>query len=250
MSHRPAGLFLTVNSTTATHDLSGAPTAFDPNQTRQTPPPVITEMRVQTIHDDIMRWLYYLYLRAPGSTVILVANKCDGSIEKFVETAERVQQRVRELLKEWHQARGLRGRSQGRVTDLTLLPGISLVSCHEERSLEASGLPALIALISRQAATSIVVPPAWALALEVIDALRTSCDPTTAAREILGLPDTRPTGGVGDVHDFAFISKDELSRKWQRVVENVRGDAQAAAVSNWETALKGALWIRCEVASV
>lgn len=176
--------------------------------------------------------------------MILVANKCDGSIVKFADTAERVHQRVRELLDVWHQARGLRGRSQGRVTDLTLLPDMSLVSCHENSSLEASGLSALILLISGQAATSIVVPPAWDLALGVITALRNSCDPTTAARAKLGLPDTRPTGGVGDVHDFAFISNDELSRKWERVVENIRGDAQAAAVSNWKTALKGALWIR------
>lgn len=75
----------------------------------------------------------------------------------------------------------------------------------------------------------------------MIDALRTSCDPTTAAREELGLLNTPPTGGVGDVHAFAFISKDELSCKWERVVENVRGDVQAAMVFNWGKALTGAL---------
>lgn len=189
-----------------------------------------------------MRWLYYLYLRAPGSTVILVANNFDGSIDDFAETAERVQQRVGELLNVWYEARGLRGRSKGRVTDLTFIPGISRVSCHDKSSPEASGLLALIALISRQAETSILVPPAWNLALEVIRALWTSCDPITAAREKLCLSDTPPTG---DVHAFVFISKEELSREWRRVVENVRGDVEAATISNWESALKGALWIRC-----
>lgn len=176
--------------------------------------------------------------------MILVANKCDGSIYNFAEIAERVQQRVGKLLDEWHEGHGLRGRSKGRRKDLTLVPGISRVSCREGSSGEVSGLPALIDLISRQAATSILVPPAWDLALEVIRALRTSCDPTSAARKKLGLPNTTPRGGVGDVHAFAFISKDELFCKWESVVDNVRGDVQAAMVSNRESALQGALWIR------
>ncbi|CBN74748.1 LRR-GTPase of the ROCO family, putative pseudogene [Ectocarpus siliculosus] len=197
----------------------------------------------KAIHDDIMRWLYYLYRRAPGSTVVLVANKCDGSIDKFAETTEKVQRRVRELVAVWHEARGLRGRSKGHVTDLTLLPGMSRVSCQEEGSPEASGLPALIALISRQAATAIHVPPAWDLALEVIGALRASCNPIAAARDKLGLPNPLPADGVADVHAFAFISKDELSRKWRSVVDNLRGDVPAATISNWQSALEGALWI-------
>lgn len=197
------------------------------------------------IHDDIMRWLYYLYLRAPGSTVILVANKCDGSIDDFTETARRVQQRVGELLHVWHGARGLRGRSKGLVTDLTLLSGMSRVSCHDKGFPEASGLLALIALISHQTATAILVPPAWDLSLEVIGALRASRDPIAAAREKLGLSNPPLTVGVRDLHAFAFISKDDLFLMWRSVVENVRGDVQAATISNWESALMGALWIRC-----
>ncbi|CAM9979903.1 unnamed protein product [Ectocarpus sp. 12 AP-2014] len=197
----------------------------------------------QAIHDDIMRWLYYLYLRAPGSTVILVANKCDGSTDDFTETARRVQQRVGELLHVWHEARGLRGRSEGRVTDVVIRSSMARVSCDDKGSPEASGLPALIALISDYAATSILVPPAWDLSLEVIHALRTGRDPMLAARWKLGLSNTPPARGDGDVHDFAFISEDELSRKWKGVVDNVRGDVRAATISNWESALKGALWI-------
>lgn len=177
--------------------------------------------------------------------MVLVANKCDGSIDQFAETAARIQRRVGELLAVWHEARGLRGRSKGRVTDLTRLPGMSRVSCQEEVSPEASGLPALIALISRQAATSILVPPAWDLALEVIRALRTSRDPIAAARVKLGLSYPPPAGGVAVVHALAFISRDELSRKWLSVVDNVRGDVPAATISNWESDLEGALWITC-----
>lgn len=176
--------------------------------------------------------------------MILVANKCDGSIDDFTETARRVQQRVLELLHVWHGERGLRGRSKGRVTDLTLLAGMSRVSCDDKGSAEASGLPALIGLISRQTSTSIRVPPAWDLALEVIGALRASRDPIAAARETLGLSNTLPAGGVRDLHAFAFISKDELFRIWTSAVENVRGHVQEATISNWESALEGALWIR------
>ena len=50
--------------------------------------------RQQVIKDDVMPWLYALYLRAPDSTIILVANKCNWSIGNFSETAENVRTRV------------------------------------------------------------------------------------------------------------------------------------------------------------
>ncbi|CAM9253300.1 unnamed protein product, partial [Sphacelaria rigidula] len=106
----------------------------------------------EVIHEDIMRWLYYLYLRAPGSTVILVANKCDGSVDDFADTVKKVHIRVRDLLDEWHENRGLGGQCSGRVTDLNILPRISRVSCDARGSPEASGLPVLVDLILKQAA--------------------------------------------------------------------------------------------------
>ncbi|CAN0137879.1 unnamed protein product, partial [Scytosiphon promiscuus] len=197
----------------------------------------------EVIHDDIMRWLYYLYLRAPGSTVILVANKCDGSIDDFVETANRVEGRVRELLEIWHDARGLRGQSKGLITDVNILRGMSCVSCEAKGLPEASGLPALKELIAKQAANSIVVPPAWDLALEVIGALRAGCDPVPAARKKLRVSDIPQAQKLGNSNAFAFISKEDLSRKWKGVVENVSPEVPAATVANWESALDGALWI-------
>ncbi|CAM9863942.1 unnamed protein product, partial [Sphacelaria rigidula] len=201
------------------------------------------EILDEVIQEDIMRWLYYLYLRAPGSTVILVANKCDGSIDDYTDTVRSVQNRVLELLKDWHEDRGLRGQSKGRVTDVNILPDMSRVSCDDKGFPEASGIPALIALLLNQAATSICVPPAWDFALEAIKCLRASRDPIWAAREKLGLSNTPPTEGVGNLHASPFISKNELSRKWELVVETVRGNVPAATVYNWESALNGALWI-------
>jgi len=68
-----------------------------------------------------MRWLYSLNLRAPGSTVLLVANQCDrkeangvegpaieastADREGFVATANLVEERVREMLTDWHHER-------------------------------------------------------------------------------------------------------------------------------------------------
>lgn len=60
---------------------------------------------------------------------------------------------------------------------------VSLVSCDD-----GSGLSALIDRIAAQGATSISVPPAWGLALKVIDALRGGEEPLRAAREHLNLP--------------------------------------------------------------
>lgn len=91
---------------------------------------------------------------------------------------------------------------------------MSRVSCKAKVSLEASGLPELTALIGSQAATSILVSPAWDLALGVLSALRASCDPIAAARYKLQLSDTPPTKEISDAHAFAFISKKDISRMW------------------------------------
>ncbi|CBN78377.1 LRR-GTPase of the ROCO family, putative pseudogene (Partial), partial [Ectocarpus siliculosus] len=73
----------------------------------------------EVVSQDIMRWLYALDLRAPGSTVILVANKCDGSIEGFSGTAAIVEKRVTVLRKEWLKGRGFSGTRM--ETDITVL---------------------------------------------------------------------------------------------------------------------------------
>lgn len=173
-----------------------------------------------------MLWLFALHLRAPGSTVILVANKCDGdSTDEFAIVADRVTRRVTELLQEWESRRGIqsttqsrsatRSRGRGRmaastpaaasaatgagttVTSTTrrrrvtegtiLLPEPSLVSC-----LDGSGLAELIDRVAEQGATCISVPPAWGLALRVIDALRGGHEPLQAAREHVRLSSAPP----------------------------------------------------------
>ncbi len=75
----------------------------------------------QVIFENIMRWLYSLNLRAPGSTVLLVANQCDrketngmegpaieaseADREGLVATANLVGERVRTKLADWHRQR-------------------------------------------------------------------------------------------------------------------------------------------------
>lgn len=167
--------------------------------------------------------------------MILVANKCDGSIDDFAESTERAQKRVSELLNVWHEARGLRGWRKGRVPDLTLLPGMSRVSCDGKGSPEASGLSALIALISHQAVVSMLVPPTWDLALKVFDALRDGLEPKQVARNYLQLDASAAVDREG-ITGATFLTKNELFGRWIDVVESVRGELQAtgraAAVCN------------------
>lgn len=59
-----------------------------------------------------MRWLYTLHLRAPGGTVILVANKCDMAINNAVELSQNVS-RIRILLQNWKDRRGFDQRIEG-----------------------------------------------------------------------------------------------------------------------------------------
>lgn len=224
-----------------------------------------------------MHWLIALHLRAPGSTVMLVANKCDGRVDGFAGVANKVEQRAVELLREWQEQRGTRrylqptaaidrGRSavpQGagactavwsvRRAEVTVLPEPSLVSCLDDGSSpEACGLLALIHRVAAQAATAVRVPPAWGLALKVIDALREKKDPLQAARAHLGVGAVTPvpvvSGGVRYLEDASFVSRKALVERWNSVLRNLEGElvsaAEKMAVSNPDRALEGALWIR------
>lgn len=97
----------------------------------------------QVIYEDIMRWLYSLHLRAPGATVLLVANQCDGSlepgvagsatsVEELVTTATLVEKRTRKWLKQWQDRRGILGNGQPMrcrpvAADVTVLPQVRVV---------------------------------------------------------------------------------------------------------------------------
>lgn len=105
---------------------------------------LVLARRAQVIFDDIMRWLYSLHLRAPESNVMLVANQCDGTGvgnlestvvgstpdgDDFARTAGLVEGRVQELLKEWHDRRGILGNGQATgcrrgAAGVTLLPQV------------------------------------------------------------------------------------------------------------------------------
>lgn len=195
-----------------------------------------------------MRWLYTLNLRAPDSTVVLVANKCDGSIDGFTQAAERVEARARELLEQWHTERRRDSQDNASMKGVTLLEGVSRVSCLADGSLEKSGLRALIDRVAKQASTSIVVPPTWGLALEVFDALRDGRDPKHVARDRLQLSRSATDVHRNSIARIRFLTREELSGRWNDVVESVRGDLEAigqvVAVSNSDTAFDGALWIR------
>ncbi|CAB1104970.1 unnamed protein product [Ectocarpus sp. CCAP 1310/34] len=193
----------------------------------------------EVIFQDIMRWLYVLHLRAPGSTVILVANKCDGSIEDFTGTAAVVEERVAVLRKEWRKARGF---SSTRMDmDMTVLERSSLVSC-----LDGVGLQEMIDRIAAQSAASMRVPPAWGLALTFLDALRDSRDPQQACRDCLSLG-SRPKVGADREPGRSFFTENSLVEQWKGVVQNVEGelrsDAEKMAVSDPDGAIEGALWI-------
>ncbi|CAM9834872.1 unnamed protein product [Ectocarpus sp. 6 AP-2014] len=191
----------------------------------------------EVVSQDIMRWLYALDLRAPGSTVILVANKCDGSIEGFSGTAAIVEERVTVLRKEWLKGRGFSGTRM--ETDITVLQHPSLVSCRD-----GGGLEEMIDRVAAQGASSVSVPPAWGLALSFLDALRGSRDPQQACRDYLGLG-SRPKVGADGEPGSSFFTENSLVRQWKRVVQSVKGelrsDAEKMAVSDPDGAIEGAL---------
>ena len=215
-----------------------------------------------------MRWLFTLQLRAPGATVLLVANKIDMAVNDAAETASRVEKRVRIMLQEWKDRRGLgqnvEYRREGNNTQVVLLEQSSLISCDNY-----NGIPSLIARVLKQCASSIEVPPAWELALEFINALRCKHPPERACLEYLQLPVIGEN--VGTEWSDSFITKAELSKMWRGVVGKVQekmsqsskgglyrfwqdvvgritdgtsGIGNEAAVYNSDSALEGALRIR------
>lgn len=188
-----------------------------------------------------MRWLYTLHLRAPRATVMLVANKCDGPTEDFVETARRVEERATAMLQKWQDRRGWGG--VGTTTEVNLLQGSSLVSCRDDH-----GITNVVERIAQQGATSIQVPLAWDVAIRMIDALRDGGEPLVALWEHLQLPGTAATAGGEVVPARRLITKGQLCTLWTEVVGRVdgevRGTSKQAAVHNPDSALQGALWIR------
>ena len=196
----------------------------------------------QVITEDVMQWLYTLHLRSPDSTVMLIANQCDGSIGDFSETVETVVKRAQELLKNWQDNRGFPERVNRRPTTLNLLPHASLVSCYD-----GFGLSDLIDRVSGEGSISISVPPAWDLALTIVDALRDKKAPLSVAREHLNLPSIHRS--VGSVPSL-YMPKGALNRLWRSILQNLRESGelrsavQLAAVTNIDSALEGALWIR------
>lgn len=193
------------------------------------------------IHEDIMRWLYTLSLRAPRSAVMLVANKCDGSTDKFSKTVEQVESCVERFLKDWCKARGS---DDGRaVQGVTLLEETSAVSC-----LDFSGISKLRDRISKQGATEIKVPPAWDLALEGIEALRDGRSLLQAARSHLKCFASEGEERVIRARKKPFVTRMDLRSLWENTVASIGGEAlnarQKAAMINPRGALEGALWIR------
>ena len=187
-----------------------------------------------------MRWLYILHLRAPGATVILVANKCDTSLSDFAETTKKIEKLVKHLLKELQNRR-----KAGDVTVVRLLDGVSPTSC-----ANYGGIEALVGRISGEGATSIQIPPAWDLALKVLDALRAGHNPLRAAQAHLGLNET--SAELGETIEGVtntFTTKSELQILWQDIVCQVSRELQSSAKDmtatyNRKSALNGALWIR------
>lgn len=168
--------------------------------------------------------------------VILVANKCDMATADIKETIRRVETRVNAMLKDWKERRG-----QTHLTVVNLFSGSFPVSCENY-----TGITALIDRVNQQGATRIDVPPAWDLALHVIDALRRKRSSMNAARRYLGLYVDNVAEGTEQLG--SFISRGELSELWENIVKDVRDDVlgtkNEVAVNNWSSALEGALWIR------
>lgn len=222
-----------------------------------------------------MRWLFALHLRAPGCSVILVANKCDGSIEDFRATIVAVEECVTERLQEWKEQRQEWNERQGggpgdaprkdifgnfvgrggfenpfvgshiftsHNSEVSLSQTPSLVSCYD-----GGGLPEVIRRVADHGATAISVPPAWALALEFLGALRDKRSPLRAVRGYLGLDASSEELPEG-ASDASFTTEESLFERWKSIVLSVEGELQSAAakmaVSDPGGALEGALWIR------
>lgn len=211
-----------------------------------------------------MRLRFALHLRAPGCSVLLVANKCDSSSGDFVATSKAVEKRVVGLFQQWKRRRD--GFKHGlfflgkvvhrmisptydayqtrHVTEVTLLEQPCCVSCDDGR-----GLDEIVGRISVHGATSIKVPPAWGLAHEFLRALRNKEAPLRAARTYLGL-DRVPHAHSEDVSEASLMTKTSLAERWAGVIQSIevelrsRSKAERMAVADPGSALEGALWIR------
>ena len=188
---------------------------------------------VQAVNKSITPWLHTLHFRAPGATVMLVANKCDKELDSYVETTRIVEKAARKSMMDWRH--GVKG--------VNLLDGVSRVSCKSY-----GGIDTLVERVLEQGSTSIQVPPAWELALKVVDALRDGYKPLQAARKHLKLADAGTTRIPVNMVIDNIVTKSNLVKLWENVVGQVSPAlqelGQMAAVSSWETALDGALWIR------
>ncbi|CAN0387308.1 unnamed protein product, partial [Ascophyllum nodosum] len=107
----------------------------------------------KAVDKSVTTWLRTLHLRAPGATVMLVANKCDEELYLFAEMAGRVEKAARKAMMDW----------QHDVKGVNLLEGVSHVSCKSY-----GGIETLVERVLEQGSTSIQVPPAWELALKVV----------------------------------------------------------------------------------
>lgn len=191
-----------------------------------------------------MEWLYALHLRAPDSTVLLVANKCDVAIGDLFSCAQMVERRVGGLLEKWQHSRGISDVRENRLTTLNLLLGISCLSCRDRYGLEA-----LIKRVLEHDSTSSIVPPSWNLGLAFIDALRDQTDPLRAAHNLLKLPQTDQP--CGDSSASLFVSEENLLKRWHSLSKILCDTSGAllstttlAALLNPDGAIEGALWIR------
>ena len=172
-------------------------------------------------------------------------------IEEYFEIAGRVEQRARILLDEWQRLRGLGDRVKKYVTNLSWLPGQNLVSCQDY-----AGFLELVKRISDFGSTTIEVPSSWDLALTVVNALRNDRAPIVAASELLELSETPTETATKGKWTHTHVTRQELSREWQRVVDWVKrkleervqeeesSNSKGAFLSSPESALEGALWIR------
>lgn len=191
-----------------------------------------------------MVWLYALHLRAPDSTVMLVAHKCDGSIDSYSKTVDKVRTRVGEVLDLLNASRGISGQRASHLPTVNLLVETSKVSCQD-----GLGLADVVDVVSAQSITSISVPPLWDLALVFLDAFRNKKAPLNAARDHLNLPSGPSL--CEDRSSDLYMSKTSLSRQWDDLLRVLTGSGELestslgwVAVLNSDTALEGALWIR------
>lgn len=196
----------------------------------------------QIIRDAINRHLYNIQ-RVPDATVIVVVNNYDAAINDATEISREVENRVRSMLR----TKDREGSDQGIGGQAGPL---TTGSCHVSffSTSNRGVMPHdLREKVLRQCVSSIELPPAWEFALQVISTLRDKRCPLHNALAYLGL--TITDQDILEVMNGPFITKGELSSLWNsivaRVKDCVRGTSNEAVVFNPDSALEGALTIRC-----